>query len=317
MKAITCHDHGSRDVLQYEEIEKPIPDDNQVLIKVCAASVNPLDGFPVLVARLSRFTSWLRKPKISRLGTDVAGRIEAVGAKATRFKPGDEVFGVCLGAFAEYVCTAERNLIQKPANTSFEQAAAVPVAAITALQALRDKGNIHPGQKVLIDGASGGVGTYTLQLAKCFGAEVTATCSTRNVDIARRLGADIIIDYTAEDFARTGKRYELIMAANGHHSLFAYLRALTKDGTLVMVGGGLFQIIQAMLLGPLFSRMSSKKVRMFIAQINQPDLLLLKDLLETGKLVSIIDKSYPLSQTAEALRYRDQGHARGKVIVTL
>lgn len=317
MKAITCHDDGSADVLQYEEVEKPVPGENQVLIRVCAASVNPLDGFPPLVARLSRSTARLRKPKIGRLGTDVAGQIEAAGPGVTQFKPGDEVFGMCLGAFAEYVCTSEGNLAPKPANISCEQAAAVPVAAITALQALRDKGNIQPGQKVLVDGASGGVGTFTLQLAKSFGADLTAVCSSRNLDTARSLGADCVIDYTRENFTRAGQRYDLIIAANAHHSLFAYLGTLTPHGTLVVVGGGMFQIFQAMLLGPLLSRVTGKKVRFFIAKNNQKDLLFLKEQIETGKLVSIIDKSYPLSQTAEALRYRGQGHARGKVVIAL
>ena len=317
MKAITCHNDGSRDVLQYEEIEKPVPGDKQVLIRVGAASVNPLDGFPLLVARLARVTARLRKPKISRLGTDVAGQVEAVGAAVTQFKPGDEVFGMCLGAFAEYVCTTERNLAPKPANISFEQAAAVPVAAITALQALRDKGNIQPGQKVLVDGASGGVGTFTIQLAKYFQAEVTATCSPRNVETAHKLGADHVIDYTLQDFARSGQRYDLIIAANAHHSLFAYKRALVRAGTIVVVGGGIFHIVQAMLLGPVLSRFGTQPIRFFIAETKQQDLLLLRDLLESGTLVSVIDKSFPLSQTAEAIHYRDQGHARGKVIITV
>jgi NADPH:quinone reductase-like Zn-dependent oxidoreductase len=318
MKAIVCHNDGSPDVLSYEEIEKPIAADNEVLIKVRAASINPMDGFPVLVARLSRMTGAGRlKPKATRLGTDVAGQVEAVGRNVTQFKPGDEVFGACLGAFAEYVCVIEDHLALKPASRSFEDAAAIPVAAITALQALRDKGGIRPGQKVLVDGASGGVGTFAVQIAKSFGAEVTAVCSTKNMDTARSIGADHVIDYTQADFTRSGQRYDLIIAANAHHWLFDYRRALRRGGIFVMVGGGLIEIFQAMLLGPFLSRMGSMQVRFFIANINKKDLVLLKDLLEAGKVVPTIDRRYPLSDVAEALRYREEGHAQGKIVITI
>ena len=317
MKAIVCRSDGSPDVLQFEEIEKPAPGDNQVLIKVRAASVNPLDGFPVFIARVTRSVAWLVKPKTTRPGTDVAGQVEAVGRNVTQFKPGDEVFGACTGAFAEYVCTNEANLSLKPTNLSFEAAAAVPVAAITALQGLRDYGGIRPGQKVLIDGASGGVGTFTIQLAKFFGAEVTAVCSTRNTDTARSLGAEHLIDYTHEDFTRLGQRYDLIIAANAHHWLFDYRRALVQNGILVMIGGGMSEIFQTLLLGPILSRLGSRKVHFFIAKINKKDLDLLKDMLETGKLVPIIDRRFPLSGAAEALRYREEGHARGKVVISV
>ncbi len=317
MKAIICFDDGSPDILKYDEVEKPAVGDDEVLIKISAASVNPLDGFPLLLARIARKTAWLRKPKPSRPGRDVAGRIESTGKNVTQFKPGDEVFGACEGAFAEYACAAEKNLALKPANLSFEEAAAVPVAATTALQSLRDKGRVQPGQKVLIDGASGGVGTFTIQIAKSFGAEVTAVCSPRNVDRARSLGADHVMDYTLTDFTKSENRYDLIVAANGHHSIFDYRRALSQNGIFVLVGGGYGLIFQSMLLGPLLSLFGRKKVIFFIAKINQKDLLLLKDLLEAGKIVPIIDRRYPLNKVAEAIRYREEGHAQGKVVITL
>ena len=317
MKAILCHAYGSPDVLKCEEIEKPTAGDNEVLIKVRAASVNPLDGFPLLVARVARRTAGLLKPKPTRLGADLAGQVEAVGRNVTQFKPGDQVFGVCRGAFAEYVCATEDKLALKPANISFEDAAAVTVAAITALQGLRDKGDIQRGQKVLVDGASGGVGTFAIQIAKSFGAEVTAVCSPRNVDTARSIGADHVIDYTQADFTQSGQHYDLIMAANAYHSIFNYRRALSPDGIYVMVGGGWIQILQALLLGPLLSLIGSKKMRFIRAKINKKDLVLLKDLLEAGKVVPVIDRRYPLSGVAEALRYREEGHARGKVVITL
>ena len=318
MKAIVYYNYGSPDVLKCEEIEKPTARDNEVLIKVRAASVNPYDwhfmrGAPYPV----RIAAGLRKPKDRRLGVDVAGQVEAVGGNVTQFRPGDEVFGSCRGAFAEYVCAIEEKLALKPANISFEDAAAVPVAAITALQGLRDKGRIQRGHKVLVDGASGGVGTFAVQIAKSFGAEVTAVCSTRNVYTARSIGADHVIDYTREDFTKSGQRYDLIMAANAYHSIFDYKRALSQDGIYVMAGGGGAQILQGMLLGPLLSRIGSKKMCFFMANINKKDLVFLKDLLETGKVVPIIDRRYPLSVAAEALRYLEEGHAQGKVVITV
>jgi len=319
MKAIVYDNYGSPDVLKYEEIEKPTAGDDEVLIKVRAASVNPLDwrlmrGKPLFVRLM---IGGLRKPKITRPGRDVAGQVEAVGRNVTQFKPGDEVFGACRGAFAEYVCAIEDRLALKPANISFEEAAAVPVAALSALQCLRDKGQIQLGQKVLVDGASGGVGTFAVQIAKSFGAEVTAVCSTRNVDTARSIGADHVIDYTREDFITNGQRYDLIIAANAHHSIFDYRRALGQDGIYVMVGGGWAQILQAMLLGPLLSLIGSKKMCFFMAKLDKTDLVLLKDFLAAGKIVPIIDRRYPLSDVAEALRYLEEGHARGKVVITL
>lgn len=319
MKAIVYYNYGSPDVLKYEEIEKPAPNDNEVLIKVRAAALNALDwrlmsGKPMFVRLM---IGGLRKPKDGRPGRDLAGQVEAVGKNVTQFKPGDEVFGVCLGACAEYVCAIEDKLALRPANVSFEEAAAVPVAATTALQGLRDKGRIKQGQKVLVDGASGGVGTYAVQIAKAFGAEVTAVCSTSKVDTARAIGADHCIDYTQEDFTQSGQRYDLIIAANAYHSIFDYRRALGQDGIYVMAGAGGAQILQGMLLGPLLSLVGSKEMRFFMAKINQKDLVLLGDFLAAGKIVSVIDRRYPLSDAAEAVRYLAEGHARGKVVITL
>ena len=319
MKAIVRPQYGSPDGLQLGEIAVPTPADNQVLIKVYAASVNPLDSFSVRGPLFSLpIIGRLLKPKHPVIGCDVAGRVEAVGSHVKHFQPGNEVFGATgVGAFAEYVCAIEGKLALKPANLSFEEAAAVPVAAITALHGLRDKGGIRPGHKVLVDGASGGVGTFAVQIAKSFGAEVTAVCSTRNLQTARSLGADHVIDYTREDFTKSGQRYDLILGANAHHSIFDYRRALGRDGVFVMVGGGWIPILQAMLLAPFLSRIGSKKHRFFIAKINAEDLVFLKDLLEAGKVKPVIDRCYPLSDAAEALRYREEGHARGKVVITV
>ncbi len=317
MKAIVRTRYGPPDVLQFMEVEKPTPKDNEVLIRLHAASVNPLDLFTLRGAPFIRLIPGLRTPQDKRIGVDVAGQVEAVGRNVTQFKPGDEIFGVCRGAFAEYACATEDKLARKPANISFEDAAAVPVAAITVLQGLRDKGRIQQGQRVLVDGASGGVGTFAVQIAKSFGADVTAVCSTRNVDTARSIGADHVIDYTRDDFTKSGQRYDLILGANAHHSIFDYRRALSQDGIYVVVGGGLARIFQAMLLAPLLSRIGSKKTRFFIANINQKDLVLLKELLETGKVVSVIDRRYPLRDVAAALRYLAEGHAQGKVVITV
>jgi NADPH:quinone reductase-like Zn-dependent oxidoreductase len=259
----------------------------------------------------------LRKPKPTRPGVDGAGEVEAIGRNVTRFKPGDAVFGSCRGALAEYACTPESKVVMKPARITFEQAASVTVAAITALQGLRDKGRIQRGQSVLVVGASGGVGTFAIQIAKTFGAEVTALCSTGNVDIARSLGADHVIDYTRDDFTKSGKQYDLIFAANAHRSIFDYRHALSKNGIYVMAGGGWPQILQALVLGPLLSRVGSRKLCFFGAKIEKTDLVLLKEYLETGKIVPVIDRQYPLPDAAEALRYLEEGHAKGKVVVTV
>ena len=320
MKAIVRTQYGPPDVLQFTEVEKPTPKDNEILIKLYAASVNPLDLFHMRGAPLIRLIPGLRTPKHQVLGCDIAGRVEAIGGDVKQFQPGDEVFGVtgfAGGGFAEYACAIEDKLALKPANCSFEDAAAVPIAAITALQGLRDKGRIQPGDKVLVDGASGGVGTFAVQIAKSFGADVTAVCSTRNVDTARSIGADHVIDYTREDFTQSGQRYDLIVGANAHHSIFDYRRALSQGGIYVIVGGGLPQIFQAMLLAPLLSRIGSKKTCFFVANINQKDLVSLKGLLEAGKIVPVIDRRYPLSDAAEALRYLEERHAQGKIVLTV
>jgi NADPH:quinone reductase-like Zn-dependent oxidoreductase len=319
MKAIVQTGYGPPEVLRFEEVEKPVPKDDEVLVKVHAASVNAYDWHmmrakPFLVRLMG---GGFMKPKNTRFGADIAGRVEAVGKDVKQFHPGDEIFGTVSGGFAEYVCTREKNLASKPINVSFEEAAAVPMAALTALQGLRDKGQIQPGQKVLINGASGGVGTFAVQIAKSFGAEVTGVCSTKNLDMARSIGADQVIDYTKEDFTKTGQRYDLILAANGYHSIMGYSRALGPKGIYVMSGGSMAQMFQAMLLGPLMSRTGSKKLGGMGARIDQKDLTFLKELLEARKVVPVIERRYPLSQAAEAVRYVEEGHAQGKIVITM
>jgi NADPH:quinone reductase-like Zn-dependent oxidoreductase len=323
MKAIVYTKYGPPDVLKLEEVQKPTARDDEVLIKVHAASANAYDWHllradPFLV-RLMGFG--LLKPKNKILGADIAGRVEAVGRNVKQFQPGDEVFGDISGCgsggFAEYVCASENALVLKPASMTFEEAAAVPFAAITALQGLRDKGQIQSGQKVLINGASGGVGTFAVQIAKSFGAEVTGVCSTRKLDMVRSIGADQVIDYTQEDFTKNGQRYDLIIAANGYHSISDYKRALSPKGIYVMAGGSGAQMFQAMFLGPWISMTGSKKMGFFVMKPNKKDLVFMKELLETGKVVPVIDRRYPLSEVAEALRYLEEGHARGKVVITV
>ncbi len=320
MKAIVYEKYGSPDVIQLQDVEKPAPKDDEVLIKIYAASVNAYDWHfltaDIFLIRL--MGGGLLKPKNTRLGADIAGRVEAVGRNIEQFQPGDEVFGdIGHGGFAEYVCAPESKLALKPANLSFDEAAAVPMAALTALQGLRDEGKIQPGQKVLINGAAGGVGTFAVQIAKAFGAEVTAVCSTRNLEQARELGADHIIDYTQENFTQSGRQYDLIFAANGYHPLAAYKRALTPKGMYIMAGGKPAQIFEAMLLGNWLSEKNGRKLGGVAAHIDQKDLLTLKKMLEAGKIVPVIDKRYPLSETPEALRYLGAGHARGKVVITI
>ena len=288
-----------------------------VLIKIHAASVNAYDWHfltaDIFLIRL--MGGGLLKPKYTRLGADIAGRVEAVGKNVRQFQPGNEVFGMVRGGFAEYACALEDAFALKPVNLSFEEAAAVPMAGVTALQGLRDEGQIQPGQKVLIHGASGGVGTFAVQIAKSFGAEVTAVCSTRNLDQARSIGADHVIDYTKENFTESGKQYDLIFAANGYHSLSAYKRALAPKGMYIMAGGTMAQIFQAMLFGSLMSEKGGKKMGDVSAKRSQKDLVFLKELVEAGKVVPVIDRRYPLSEAAEALRYLGEGHARGKVVI--
>ncbi|MCC6398601.1 MAG: NAD(P)-dependent alcohol dehydrogenase [Bacteroidetes bacterium] len=323
MRAIVYTKYGSPDVLQLKDVEKPTPKDDEILVKVHAASVNAYDWHfltaDIFLIRV--MTGGLFKPKNTRLGADVAGRVEAVGRNARQFQPGDEVFGDMAGhgngSFAEYVSAPESVFALKPANLSFEEAAAVPMAAVTALQGLRDEGRVRPGQKVLINGASGGVGTFAVQIAKWFGAEVTAVCSTRNLDQARSLGADHVIDYTKEDFTQSGRQFDLILAVNGYHSLSAYKRALAPMGVYIMAGGSQAQIFEAMLLGSWMSITGGKKMGGVSAKPNQDDLVFIKGLLEAGKVVPVIDRRFPLRETAEALRYLGEGHARGKIVITI
>lgn len=322
MKAIVYTQYGSPDVLEMKEVEKPTPRDDEVLIHVSATAVNAADwhllrGDPLLLRLFSGFL----KPKRQILGGDVAGRVEAIGRNVKQFQPGDEVFGDLSGCgrgcFAEYVCAPEDALVLKPARLTFEEAAAVPFAGVTALQGLRDKGQIKSGQKVLIQGAGGGVGTFAVQIAKAFGAEVTGVCSARNVEVVRALGANHVIDYTQEDFTQGGQQYDVILAANGDHPIWAYKRALRPGGNSVVIGGSDAQIYQSMFWGPLISMTGKKKMGNLLMRPNRNDLLFLKELLEAGKVVPVIDRRYPLRETAEAIRYLEEGHARGKVVITM
>jgi NADPH:quinone reductase-like Zn-dependent oxidoreductase len=322
VKAIVFHQYGAPAVLQCEEIEKPVVGDDEVLIKVRAASVNPLDwhfmrGVPYLV----RIAAGLRRPKITRLGVDVAGEVEAVGRNVTQFKPGDEVFGSCRGAFAEYVCTSESALVVKPENMTFEQAASVPVAVFTALQGLRDRGQIKPGQKVLINGAAGGVGTLAVQIAKWFGADATGVCSTRNVDMVRSIGADRVIDYTQDDFTKSGQRYDLIFDCVGNHSLSACRRVLDPKGAYIVVGGPssrwMIGLLARLIKMVALSRLSSQSLVMVLAKSSKEDLTLIRELMGAGKVTPVIDRRYGLCEVPEAIRYLEEGHARGKVVIAL
>jgi NADPH:quinone reductase-like Zn-dependent oxidoreductase len=322
VKAIVYTQYGSPDVLQFKNITTPMPGEHEVLVKIYAASVNAGDwhllrGEPFAV----RFVTGLFTPKNPLLGADIAGRVEAVGSGVTQFQPGDAVFGdvsSCgFGGFAEYVSIPQNFLAHKPTNLTFEEAAAVPAAAMTALQALRDKGQLQPGQKILINGASGGVGTFAVQIAKAFGAEVTAVCSTAKVDLVRSLGADHVIDYTKEDFTSNGQQYDLILAVNGNRSIFEYRRALTPKGVYVMVGGDGKQLFQAMLLGPLLSLTGSKKTGNLLMLPTQNDLLVLKDLIEAGKITPVIDRRYSLREVPDAIRYLETNRAKGKVVISV
>ena len=322
MQAIVCEKYGSPDVLELREIDVPVLEDDQVLVKGHAASVNPLDwhhmrGEPLFI----RMSEGLTRPKNMGLGADVAGTVEAVGRNVTRVQPGDEVFGMSVRTLAEFVAISEEGVVPKPANVTFEEAAAVPVAALTALQGLRNKGGIQPGHKVLVNGAAGGVGTFTVQIAKSFGAEVTGVCSTRNVELVRSIGADRVVDYTQEDFARSGERYDLILDAVCNRSLSAFRRVLTPDGTLVLVGaakgrsGGrpILRLVRTLLRG----RFVSQTVVPYMAARNRDDLVFLTGLMEAGKVKPVIDRRYPLSEVPEAIRYLEAGHARGKVVITI
>lgn len=323
MKAVLSERYGPPEVLQIREVEKPALEDGKVLIRVRAASLNAVDWHGMRGGLTRVFGGGMRRPKDPRVGTDVAGVVEAVGPQVTRFKPGDAVFGAAPGALAEYAIAKEDRLALKPANLTFDQAAAVAVAATTALQGLRDKGRIQAGQKVLVNGASGGVGTFAVQIAKSFGAEVTAVCSPPNVDQARTLGADHVIDYTREDFARNGHRYDLIYDVAAHHSISAYKRSLTPGGRAVIAGLGfphlpVGRFIWLLLVGPLRSKFGDKEVRfMGMAKIDDAELATLGGMLGSGTVVPVVEKTYPLEQAADAMRHLGTGHARGKIVVTI
>lgn len=322
MKAIVRRRYGPPDVLTCEEIEQPQPGDDQVLLQVRAASVNPRDwhfttGEPYFI----RMMFGLREPKDIRLGTDVAGRVEAIGRNVTQFRPGDDVFGWCQGAFAEYACAGAKALAAKPASVTFEQAATVATAGLTALQGLRNKGRIQSGQTVLINGAAGGIGTFAVQIATFFGAKVTGVCSTRNLDLVRSIGAAAVIDYTQQDFTRGGQRYDLILDCVGNHSMLSCRRVLTSRGTYVAVGGtgGRWMIgaLSRAITAPLVSRFVSQRLMMSLTRGSQEDLAFLRELFVTGKVTPVIDRRYRLSEVPEAVRYVGQRHARGKVVISV
>jgi NADPH:quinone reductase-like Zn-dependent oxidoreductase len=320
MKAIVYHHYGPPDVLQYEDTEQPIPADNQVLIRVRAAAVNPLDRMMRGKPYLMRIMTGLRRPKDIRLGRDVAGEVTAIGRNVTRFKPGDAVFGVCAGAYAEYACASETKLALKPDNVTFEQAAAVPVAALTALQGLRDKGELQPGQHVLINGASGGVGTFAVQIAKSFGADVTAVCSTRNVELVQSIGADRVVDYGREDFTMSAQHYDLIFDAVGNRSLSSLRRLLKPNGKYLAVGMAsdhAIGLVARLLAIFVLSHVVSEKLIIFMAKITVEDLTFIAELMKSGKVTPVIDRRFPLNEIARAISYLDEGHARGKIVISV
>jgi NADPH:quinone reductase-like Zn-dependent oxidoreductase len=329
MKTAIHTEYGPPDVVEIADVEKPVPKDDEVLIEVRAASINPYDWhFLRGVPQLMRLVAGLRKPKDTRLGADVAGLVDSVGRSATRFRPGDAVFGVCRGALAEYVCASQSALATKPGNITFEQGAAAGIAALTALQALRDKGRVQARQKVLVNGAAGGVGTFAVQIAKAFGAEVTGVCSTGNVELVRSIGADEVIDYTREDFTKGERRYDVILDCVGLHSLPALTRALAPGGTYVGVGGGgihpedfsgaawMAAFVGRSITQVFLRLFGRRKLTGMLARQNTEDLETLRDLMAAGKVSPVIDRRYPLTEVREAFRYLEQGHARGKVVIS-
>ncbi len=320
MKAIVQHKYGSPDVLKIEEVELPTPTDNEVLIKVHAVSVNLSDWEGLRGKPLYARIGGLLKPKNKILGSDIAGQVETVGRNVTQFQPGDEVFGLMWGyrgGFAEYACTAEKALALKPVGMTFEEAATIPQAAVIALQGIRDKGQVQSGQNVLINGAGGGAGSFAVQLAKYYGAEVTGVDNTEKLDFMRSLGADHVIDYTREDFTKNGKQYDMILDVIAHRSVFAYKRALGPNGSYFMVGGSVATMFQMLLLGAWIRRTTGRKIRILAVQPNPKDMLYMTELFEAGKVVPVIDRRYPLSEVPEALRYLGEGHAKGKVVITV
>jgi NADPH:quinone reductase-like Zn-dependent oxidoreductase len=325
MKAIRFCEYGSPDVVKFDDVEKPVPNDDQVLIKVRAASLNALDAYLIRDSWLGRLMFGLRKPRDTRLGRDVAGQVEAVGKNVTEFKPGDEVFGICRGALAEYACAFERGLVMKPANVPFEQAASIPLAGLTALQGLRE-GKIQAGQKVLINGATGGVGTFAVQIAKSLGAEVTAVCSTRNVDLVRLIGADHIIDYTKEDFTKSDQRYDMIFDNVANHSFAERRRVLNPKGICILAGMGGAGVREGQAIGRIagnlfiargLSSFVDQKFATYMTKMSKQDLIMLGDLIQTGKVRPVIERTCKLSDAPGAFRIFDQGHARGKVVITV
>jgi NADPH:quinone reductase-like Zn-dependent oxidoreductase len=325
MKAVRFCEYGSPDVVELKEVEKPVPNDNQGLIKVQAASLNALDAYMIRDSWLVRLISGLRKPRDTRLGRDVAGQVEAVGKNVTQFKGGDEVFGTCRGALAEYACPFERSLVIKPPNLTFEQAASLPIAGLTALQGMHDQGKIQPGQKVLINGATGGVGTFAVQIAKSLGAEVTAVCSTRNVDLVKSIGADHVVDYTKEDFTKRGQHYDVIFDNVCNHSFAERRDVLTPKGICVLAGMGgagvkggeaIGRIAGNLFTARALSSFTNQKFAQYITKMNKQDLSMLADLVQTGKLNPVIERTHKLSEAPEALRFLNEGHARGKMVIT-
>lgn len=320
MKAIVYHEYGSPAVLKLGEVKKPTPADNELLIKVYAVSINRSDWEGLTGKPLYARIGGLFKPQSRILGSDIAGTVEAVGKDVKQFKPGDEVFGLLLnygGGFAEYACTSEKALSLKPAGMTFEEAAAIPQAAFIALQGIREKGRVQPGQKVLINGAGGGTGTFAIQLARLAGAEVTGVDNAEKLELMKSLGADHVIDYTREDFTRNGQQYDLILDVIANRSVFAFERALKPNGNYFMAGGSVVPMFQMLLLGPLIRRITSKSIKLLLVQTDAKDLVYMIELIESGKVKLVIDKRYSLSEAAEALRYLGEGHAKGKVVITV